>query len=523
MWGQHGPALQCDDGGVGWFPAGRQDKDGKGPMLRPWKVVLGERIDPARSMPLYLQIVHALIHEIERGRLPSRTFLPSSRELAALLSVNRKTVVLAYEDLIAQGWLSSSGTRGTMVSTSLPDQHPRPPAARPSAGLDDMQAPAFPFQAPPERPLALPGGSGIKLDEGSPDGRIFPAEVLTRAYRSAIRRATRDNRLLYRDPRGAPALRESIAAMLKAERGLTVTAANICITRGSQNGIFLAVRTLIAPGDVALVEALTYEPAVAAFRACGARVVAVRIDDQGIDVEDVERRCRAHRVRAIFLTPHHQFPTTVSLRPERRLRLLQLASQFGFAIIEDDYDHEFHFASQPLLPMASYAPTWVVYVGSLSKLMLPALRIGYIAAPEKLVDALAHSVSLIDGMGNTLTEEAASELIEDGELRRHARKVTHVYAQRRLAFAAALDEELGGMAEYRMPGGGLAFWLRFPDVALLDRIEARAPGLGVRFADSRSFAASDDAERGLRLGFASLREDEARAALRKVARAARGD
>jgi GntR family transcriptional regulator/MocR family aminotransferase len=128
------------------------------------------------------------------------------------------------------------------------------------------------------------------------------------------------------------------------------------------------------------------------------------------------------------------------------------------------------------------------------------LRIGYIAAPEKLVDALAHSVSLIDGMGNTLTEEAAAELIEDGELRRHTRKVTHVYAGRRQAFAQALDDELGGIADYRMPGGGLAFWLRFPDSALLDRIEARAPALGVRFADSRSFAASEDAERGAGVG-----------------------
>jgi GntR family transcriptional regulator/MocR family aminotransferase len=490
-------------------------------MLRPWKVVLGERIDSSRSMPIYLQIVHALIHEIERGRLPSGMFLPSSRELAKILGVNRKTVVLAYEDLIAQGWLVSNGTRGTMVSDTLPDRRPVQPRSAPSPADERLDNPVFRFQPPPERPLALPEGSGVKLDEGSPDGRIFPAEILTQAYRSAIRRAARDNRLLYRDPRGAPRLRESIATMLKAERGLTVTAGNICITRGSQNGIFLAVRTLIAPGDVALVEALTYEPAVAAFEACGAKVLPVRLDQQGIDVEDVERQCRAHRVRAIFLTPHHQFPTTVSLRPERRLRLLALARQFNFAIIEDDYDHEFHFESQPLLPMASYAPDRIVYVGSLSKLMLPALRIGYIAAPEPLIDAFAHGVSLIDGMGNTLTEEVAAELIDEGELRRHTRKVTQIYAQRRLAFAEALRAELDGIAEFRVPGGGLAFWLRFPDVALLDRIEAGAPAQGVRFADSRSFRVGDAGERGLRLGFASLREEEARAALAKVGRAAR--
>jgi GntR family transcriptional regulator/MocR family aminotransferase len=489
-------------------------------MLRPWKVVLGERIDPARPTPLYLQIVHALIHEIERGRLRSGNFLPSSRDLAATLNVNRKTVVLAYEDLIAQGWLTSSGTRGTIVSNSLPDARPkRPPDRLPVAETADV-LPEYRFHAPPARPLALPPGKWLKLDEGSPDGRLFPAEVLTRAYRSAVQRASRDNRLLYRDPRGSPMLREKIATMLKSERGLAVTPDNICITRGSQNGIFLAARTLISPGDTVLVEALTYEPAVAAFDACRARIVSVRLDEQGVDVDDVERQCRAHRVKAMFLTPHHQFPTTVALRPERRLRLLELARQFGFAIIEDDYDHEFHFESQPLLPMASYAPSRVIYVGSLSKLLLPALRIGYIAAPPAFIDAVAHGVSLIDGMGNTLTEDAAAELIENGELRRHARKVTQVYAARRLAFAGALDEELGGVAEYRMPDGGLAFWLSFPDIADLDRIEARAPGLGVSVADSRSFATSEDAPRGLRIGFASLRETESRAALRTLARAA---
>jgi len=486
-------------------------------MLRPWKVVLGERIDPSRATPLYLQIVHALIHEIERGRLGSGDFLPSSRELAAALGVNRKTVVLAYEDLIAQGWLASSGTRGTMVSRSLPDQRP---TGRPATSDARPATPDYRFHAPPERPLALAAGKWLKLDEGSPDGRLFPPEILTRAYRTAINRASRSNRLLYRDPRGSPLLREKIAGMLKSERGLAVTADNICITRGSQNGIYLAMRSLIARDDAVLVEQLTYEPAVAAIEACGGRPVSVRLDEQGVDVEHVERQCRAHRVKAIFLTPHHQFPTTVALRPERRLRLLELARQFGFAIIEDDYDHEFHFDSQPLLPMASYAPGGVIYVGSLSKLLLPALRIGYIAAPPAFIDAVAHGVSLIDGMGNTLTEDAAAELIENGELRRHARKATQVYAARRRAFARALDEELGSIIDYRMPDGGLAFWLGFPDPSDLDRIEARAPALGLSIADSRSFATSSEAPRGLRLGFASLREEEARAALRALADAA---
>lgn len=485
-------------------------------MLRPWKISLGERIDTSRGTPIYLQISQALIRDIESGRLPPGSFLPSSRELASALSVNRKTVVLAYEDLISQGWLSSESTRGTMVSTLLPGSARRD---NPSLKANRSGSADYRFEAGPARPLAVPEGKGLKIDEGTPDGRLLPPDLLTRAYRVAIQRTSRENRLQYRDPRGSDRLREAIAAMLRGERGLHLTARNICITRGSQNGIFLAAQILLRPGNAVAVEELTYEPAMAAFTACAAEVVPIRLDCEGIDVDHLEKQCRRHPIRAIFLTPHHQFPTTVSLRPERRLRVLNLARQFGFAVIEDDYDHEFHFESQPLLPMAAYAPAQVIYVGSLSKLLLPALRIGYIAAPEEVIDAVAHRVSLTDGMGNGLTEEAAAELIENGELRRHSRKVRQVYASRRETFAEALASELGGIADYAVPDGGLAFWLRFHRPEDLKRIEACAPAAGLRFASSRSFATSEDVESGLRFGFASLTPHEARLALRSIRQA----
>lgn len=483
-------------------------------MLRPWQISLSQRIDAARAEPVYMQIIQAVIRDIESGRLTSGSYLPSSRELASTLGVNRKTVVLAYEDLIAQGWLSSAGTRGTMVSAALPDPgRAAAPEAAGSAGKGGAGRAEYRFIAGASRPLALPEGAGLKLDEGAPDGRLFPVELLSRAYRGAAQRLARGNGLQYRDPRGAPALRESVAAMLKSQRGLPVTADNICITRGSQNSIFLAASLLIRPGDAVIVEELTYEPAVAAFAARGAKIVPVGLDSDGICLDDVEAACRRNRVAAVFVTPHHQFPTTVALRPERRLRLLDLARQFGFAVIEDDYDHEFHFASQPLLPMAAYAPGRVIYAGSLSKLLLPALRIGYIAAPVEVVEALAHVVSLVDGMGNTVTENTAADLIDSGELSRHARKVRQVYAQRRTAFATALDATLGDRVQYDMPPGGLAFWLRFASDTMLDRIEAGASAAGLRFASSRSFMTREDAPRGLRIGFASLNEFEARQAL----------
>ncbi|MGE4303957.1 MAG: PLP-dependent aminotransferase family protein [Novosphingobium sp.] len=483
-------------------------------MLRPWQVMLGTRIDPKRVTPIYMQIIHALIRDIETGRLASGTYLPSSRELAEALEVNRKTVVLAYEDLIAQGWLATEGTRGTIVSRSLPN-NPPPVELATTARRHETQ---YRYALPPERPLALPGGSGLKLDEGAPDGRLFPADQLARAYRSAIHKASRSNRMQYRDPRGSAELCEQIADMLRNQRGLAVTAENICITRGSQNGLFLALQVLIEPGDAVIVEELTYEPAVAAIRALGGKVIPVGLDEDGIDVEEVEACCRRHSVRAIFLTPHHQFPTTIALRPERRLRILEIARQFGVAIIEDDYDHEFHFQSQPLLPMAGYAPDQVIYLGSLSKLLLPSLRIGYLAAPAGVIDALAHRVSLTDGMGNTVTEDTAAELVRNGELRRHARKAWKVYAERRQSFARLLETHLGDRCQFAIPDGGLAFWVRF--MGDLDAIEESAKGQGLRFASHRSFMARKTADKGLRLGFASLDNAEVERAIAALATAA---
>ncbi len=162
----------------------------------------------------------------------------------------------------------------------------------------------------------------LKLDEGSPDGRLFPAEMVAPLYRSAVQRAARENRLLYGDPRGSLLLREAITGMLRTQRGVMADASTVCITRGSQMGVYLAVRVLLQPGDAVIVEALTYQPAVGVLEECGAKILPVGLDHRGVNLDEVERVCRSHRVRAIFLTPHHQFPTSGALRPDRRLRLL---------------------------------------------------------------------------------------------------------------------------------------------------------------------------------------------------------
>ncbi len=478
-------------------------------MLREWKLNLHMEIDRESHVAVYLQIAHVLIREIRRGRLAPGSVLPGTRELAMENGLNRKTVIKAYDELVAQGWLSSEVTKGTFVSADLPEVPSKPITRRLERTSTVPEGPQFGRLRPGHALSAVYGRPGhVALDDGVPDTRLFPVETFARAYRSGLAIAARHGRLAYGDPRGSQPLRQAISNMLNVERGLATTPDHICLTRGSQMAIYLAAKVMLQPGDTAVMETLSYPPARAAFGSAGANVVSVRLDENGLDVVHLEALCREHRVRLVYVTPHHQFPTTVLLPPDRRQRLMALAEQFGFALVEDDYDHEFHFAHKPLLPLASADPTKVLYIGSMSKLLAPSLRLGYVAAPPRVIDSLASEILLLDRQGDQATEYAVAELIDSGELRRHARKSLRVYAQRREAAVALLQEAFGERIALRPPDGGLALWLRFGDDALLDRIEAHAAASRIGMLPSRGFAGTEDGPRGLRLGFASMTPTE---------------
>jgi GntR family transcriptional regulator/MocR family aminotransferase len=484
-------------------------------MLRPWPLTI--LIDRRSNTPVGQQIVHNLIEEVRRGRLKPGEPLPGSRELAESLEVNRKTVVIAYAELKAQGWLSSEGRRGTFVAENLP--------LLDAGALGHSEMPERPFFRPARLAAGLtadlPPRDMLAFDDGAPDIRHVPIDILARAYRNGLRSTLQRRRLGYGDPRGSEALRTSIAAMLSAERGLAVSHENLCLTRGSQMAIFVVAQTLVSGGDTVVVEALSYPPAREAFRRAGAEIATVGVDDQGLVVDDLERVCRRKRVRAVYVTPHHHFPTTVLMTPERRMRLMLLAAQFGFAIVEDDYDHDFHFTHQPMLPLAAFDGNGcVIYVGSLSKLLSPSLRLGYVSAPKALIDRIAAEIVMVDRQGDPAMEAALAEFIEDGELHRHTRKMMRLYAERRDRFAELLHANFGDRISVSAPNGGLAFWVRFKGVDL-DRLLERSHERRVHFQSPRAFASDGAPVDALRLGFASLDVHELKSATERMSAAYR--
>ena len=486
-------------------------------MLRNWELKLV--LDRTSHASLGAQIVRVLIDDIGAGRIAPGTVLPGSRVLAERLGVSRKTVVQAFDELASQGWIVSEPQRGTFVAFALP-----PPRADAGAATVPRiaAATAIGFRGTPPGLTHRPPAPGtIMLDDGLPDGRLLPTPLLARAYAKALERSAAANALGYGDPRGDAGLRASIASMLMLERGIGCSVEQICLTRGSQMAIHLILRLFAGPGDTVALEGLSYGPVAEIARAIGADAVTIGFDDEGLDPDALEALCRRRRVRVVYVTPHHQYPTTVPMRPERRMRLLVLAAQFGFVVLEDDYDHEFHFEGRPLLPLiGADREGRVAYVGSFSKLLSPNLRLGYIAGPADMIDRAAREIMIFDRQGDPVMERALASLMADGAVRSHARRTLRVYAQRRASAARALLEHCG-VLDIDLQAGGLAIWARLKPPLRYDRLREQALANGVQLLPGRQFAADGVEAPGVRIGFASLTEPEFEEAARRLGRAAR--
>ncbi len=486
-------------------------------MLRSWDLNL--HIIKSSGVVVYLQIAQQIIDEIQRGRLAPSTAMPGTRELAEQLNVNRKTIVMAYDELIAQGWLTSESRRGTFVSAKLPHFSTR---SQPSIDLKQrINESAEPMLAKYATTLETEDIDHlIDFNDGIPDTRLIPFETISKAFRHALIEPIRSNKLGYGDPRGMLSLRQALVEMLNMERGLNVDIDNICIARGSQMGIFLAARVLSKANKYVVVENLSYPPAREAFRSCGAKILTVGLDQNGINVDELEALCQKYPISAIYVTPHHQFPTTVMMTAERRLKLLMLAEQYDFMIVEDDYDHEFHFHHHPVFPLASTAHAGrVIYVGSLSKVLAPGLRVGYLVASKEIINQCASEVMLIDRQGNSVTELAAAALLESGEIKRHIRRTLKIYNERRNILIELLKNELGEFVNFESPNGGLAIWLRVNEGIEINKLVQNALQEKIKILPASLFSESDDNSNGIRLGFGSLNANELTTGVQRLKRA----
>jgi GntR family transcriptional regulator/MocR family aminotransferase len=470
-------------------------------------------LDSRGDTPLFLQIARAIADDAVRGRLQPGDSLPGSRTLADELGVHRATVVAAYEELVAQGWAIARRGHATTIATTSPDAVPRRFARR--TGL--AARPGYDL-APVgyDRVHAFPTTPGaLSLWGGVPDTRIIDLDLLGRALRRATRLHGRTLLRYSSDPRGHPNLRAALAAMLASSRGLAIGADDVVITHGSQMALGLAAHALVRPGDAIAVEGLGYRPAWAALRRAGARLEPIAVDREGLSTTALAEVLRRRHLRAIYVTPHHQYPTTVVMSPRRRIALLELARAHRLAIIEDDYDHEFHFDGRPVLPLASADRSGqVIYIGGLAKVVAPGLRVGFVVAPPPVIARLGEERAVTDRHGNLIVEAAIADLLDDGHIQRHVRRARRIYHERRDALVDALERRLP--LRFEVPAGGLTLWAHAPGIDV-DSWRERARD-AVLFQTGRQFAFDGARTPYLRLGFGACTPRELDQAVQRLSR-----
>jgi GntR family transcriptional regulator/MocR family aminotransferase len=465
--------------------------------------------------PLFRQLHRALRAGILDGVVPPGTRLPATRTLANELGVSRTTVLLAYEQLAAEGYLDGRRGSGSFVH----DVPPSPGRAKPATPT------TLATDAPPGPPRLSPFGTFLTdrrtrpifssyvsgrprlpydFRYGAPALQDFPVQIWQRCLGRRARRASAAY-YDYGHPQGSAALRAALAGYLLRGRGVRCEPEQILLVSGSQQGLDLAARLLLSRGDTAVVEEPGYEGARRALLAAGARLALVPTDEDGLDVDALARVGR--RARLAHVTPSHQYPLGGVMPYPRRVALLAWAAQVGAYVLEDDYDGEYRFGGRPLDALKALDDgERVIYVGTLSKVMFPALRIGYLVLPTPLVEPFARAKLLADGGSAFLEQEALADFIGSGAFERHIRRSRTWNGERRAALLRALDTHLGDDVAVVGANAGLhvVAWLRGMPARAGRDLVARAAALGVGVYPVTPYYEEQPATLGLLLGYGAL-------------------
>jgi GntR family transcriptional regulator / MocR family aminotransferase len=417
------------------------------------ELALGAR--PANAT-LYQWLYDELRSAILDGRLKAGTKLPSSRSIAVQHGVARGTVVSAFEQLFAEGYLDSRVGAGSFVRKTLPDKlleakRGRAPAraeiSRASLSARGRCISGHPF------PMPWSTRSAPAFRVGQPGIGVFPIELWSRVAARRMRRVT-SSQLSNGDPLGFRPLRDEIAGYLGKVRGVKCTADEVVITSGSQQSLDLIGRLLLDPGDKVWVEDPGYSGASLLFRALGAEVVPVPVDDQGLDCEAGKLRCKSAKLA--YITPAHQFPLGVTMSISRRLELLRWAREENAWIVEDDYDGEFRFSGRPLGAVRSLdGSDCVIYLNSFNKLLFPTVRLGFLVVPSRLVDAIRAARSITERFPPVLDQAILCDFITEGHMGHHMRRMREIYSRRLDVLTKGVRLEMDGLLELSPVRAGL--------------------------------------------------------------------
>jgi len=480
-------------------------------------------VDAASVEPLHRQLYEELRKSILAGRLSPGQRLPSTRAFAQSLRLSRATVTLSFSQLIGEGYLEARIGSGTFVSQQIPDELTRaqPPdaAERASPAPPRMSAYGASLVNAAALEPRVPRAS-VNFRDGRPAFDHFPVAT----WRKLLARHCRANAEILDytpEPAGYRPLREAIARYLTRSRAVRCSAANIVIVSGSQQGIDLTARVIVDRGDLVAVENPGYPGAQRNFVAQGAKLVGIPVDAEGLLVE----RLFAYgprTIKLVYLTPSHQFPTGAVLPLRRRLELLRWAHRTGAVILEDDYDSAYRYGERPIPALQGLDEGGsVVYIGTFSKVLFPALRLGYVVVPDALVELLARAKAYSDRQSPLLEQHALADFIEEGHFERHLRRMRALYDRRRTALVRALTEHFGAAVSISGERAGMHVLARFDTPFDNEEVVRRAARAGVFIASAEPLYLHEGGHGEFVLGFAELDERRIDDGIRRFAGALR--
>jgi len=458
-------------------------------------------VDRSSPQPLYRQLYEGYRNAIAERRLTPGERIPSTRGLAAELQISRIPVLNAFEQLLAEGYFESRIGSGTFVAGSSVER-----VSRPSRGPGEKTLPRRAPRTVSRRATGLvrvkpgPWLSGFgPFNMGEPPVDRFPRAVWSRLVGRHSRRLDA-SQLHYPSPMGMESLREAVAEYLRTARGVSCEAEQIMIVSGSQQALDLSARVLADPGSPVWIEDPAYFGARNVLNMAEARLVPVPVDAEGLNVSAGIARCP--RPRAIFVTPSHQFPLGVTMSASRRLQLLDHARQAGAWVVEDDYDSEYRYGNMPIAALQGLdRDSRVLYVGTFTKILFPAIRLGYMVLPEDLISPFFEARRAADTCPPLFLQSVVAEFIREGHFARHIRRTRVICRERRTALVEALERELGGVLEVLGDSAGMYLSVALPAGWRDREISNRAGAHGVWAAPLSETYVGPVRRNGLILGY----------------------
>jgi GntR family transcriptional regulator/MocR family aminotransferase len=431
--------------------------------------------DKNLSQPVYIQVSQQIINAIQRSYLTKGTMLPGTRVLGQLLKIHRNTAVAIYEELASQGWVEIIPNKGTFVLE--PEQKTakiKATSQKIHQAYTYAKTTGFHFQTSFHLASTTQlTDAKYTINDGKPDLRLHPVHEFTRWYSAAMKRKTLVKKWDKPNEASHSLFQTQLCNYLNATRGFHINPNNLINTRSTEMSLYIVSQLLIKQNDVVLVGHLSNYASNMIFQQVGASIKTIPVDEDGLDIDYIKKHFVKKSIRCVYICAHRDYPTMVTLSAERRLELLQLAKEYGFAIIEDDYDYGFQFEGSAMLPMASSdANGMVIYLGKLGRSLFPSFLTGFVVGPENLISEANNYLQLIDKQGDLIQEQMLSELIHEGEIYRLTKKNIVTYKKRRDCLSELLTLHFSEIAQWKVPSGGLAIWLEFqPKIPLVKLAE----------------------------------------------------